>query len=429
MNQRNCIIGQSGGPTAAINASLAGVISKALESQSFEHVYGSINGIEGLLKNRYLELTDPFKDSKLLSKLIKTPAMYLGSCRYKLPQLPPNATKETTIEEYEIIFDIFKKLNITDFFYIGGNDSMDTVMKLSDYGKLKNSKIHFIGVPKTIDNDLYGTDHTPGFGSAAKYVATSMLEIIHDSMIYNTKSVTIVEVMGRNAGWLTAATALSRTKHQTAPDLIYLPEVIFDIHEFLKSIETLFQKKRNIIIAVSEGVRDKNGNFLDDESFCQEDGISSDSTQKTDVFGHAIHSGTGKVLENIVSNTFGCKTRSIELNVLQRCAMHIASKTDLEESFEVGSASVTAALNGKSAVMMTMKRTQTPDGAYKMATSAEDVKSVANIEKKIPLEWIAPSQNDITKELYDYLYPLIQGEIDLGYKDGIPDYMDVSHLL
>ncbi len=428
MNQRNCMIGQSGGPTAAINASLAGVISKALETGSFEHVYGAINGIEGLLENRYLDLTIPFKNPVLLSKLMKTPAMYLGSCRYKLPQIPANATNITVIKEYELIFSIFKELKITDFFYIGGNDSMDTVMKLSNYAKLHESQIHFIGVPKTIDNDLYGTDHTPGFGSAAKYVATSMLEIIHDSMIYNTKSVTIVEVMGRNAGWLTAATALSRTKHQSSPDLIYLPEVVFDIHKFLQSIETLFKTRRNIIIAVSEGVRDKNGNFLDEEAFCQDENTTS-SSLKTDVFGHIIHNGTGKILENIVNNTFGCKTRSIELNVLQRCSMHIASKTDLEESFEVGEAAVLASLSGKSAVMITMQRTQTVDGAYKMLTSEKDIDLVANIEKKVPVEWITSEMNDITKELYDYLYPLVQGEINLDYKYGVPDYMDISHLL
>ncbi len=428
MNLRNCMIGQSGGPTAAINASLAGVISKALESNAFEHVYGAINGIEGLLENRYLDLTTPFKDPILLSKLAKTPAMYLGSCRYKLPQIPENATNLTVIKEYELIFSIFKELNITDFFYIGGNDSMDTVMKLSKYAKLHGSQIHFIGVPKTIDNDLDGTDHTPGFGSAAKFVATSMLEIIHDSMIYNTKSVTIVEVMGRNAGWLTAATALSRSNHQTSPDLIYLPEVVFDIHQFLQSIETLFKTRRNIIIAVSEGVRDKNGNFLEEEAFCQDENTTL-SSSKTDVFGHVIHDGTGKVLENIVRNNFGCKTRSIELNVLQRCAMHIASKTDLEESFEVGEAAVCASLSSKSGVMITMQRTQTQEGTYKMLTSLKDINLVANVEKKVPIEWISPQRNDITKELYDYLYPLVQGEVQLEYKNGVPDYMDIQHLL
>lgn len=418
--QRNCMIGQSGGPTAAINASLAGVISKAIESKEFSHVYGMIHGVEGLLQNKYIELTNTFSKEDMIQKLVHTPAMYLGSCRYKLPALPDDMNEGSTIEEYEILFKRFEELNITDFFYIGGNDSMDTVMKLSQYAKHHHSDIRFLGVPKTIDNDLYGTDHTPGFGSAAKYVATSMLEIIHDSMIYDTKSVTIVEIMGRNAGWLTAAAALARTNTQVAPDLIYLPEVVFDKEKFLHSIEELFKTRRNIIVAVSEGVRDKHGNFLDNDTT---------STVKCDVFGHALHSGTGKVLENMVSTTFGCKTRSIELNVLQRCAMHIASQTDLLESFAVGSAAVTAALEGKSAVMMTMHRHQTSDGTYQIKTSAEDIKNVANIEKKVPLPWINASGDDITKEMYDYLYPLIQGEVQISYKNGVPDYLDIRHIL
>ncbi|MFA9462831.1 MAG: 6-phosphofructokinase [Velocimicrobium sp.] len=426
MNQRNCMIGQSGGPTAAINASLAGVISKAMETHSFEHIYGTINGIEGLLKSRYLELTNIFKSADLLLKLLHTPAMYLGSCRYKLPQIPSNATQTTVITEYEVIFSTFKKLAITDFFYIGGNDSMDTVMKLSRYALLHNSSIHFIGIPKTIDNDLYGTDHTPGFGSAAKFVATSMLEIIHDSMIYTTKSVTIVEVMGRNAGWLTAATALSRTSYGASPDLIYLPEVIFDIPNFLHSIKSLFEKRKNIIIAVSEGIHDKNGNFIDDSNFCHE--TTATFAPKKDVFGHVIHNGTGKALEHIVANAFGCKTRSIELNVLQRCSMHIASKTDLDESFHVGEAAVSSALENESAIMITMERLTTSDCPYKIKTATREIESIANIERRVPLEWISKEGNDITKEFYDYLYPLIQGEATIKYNNGIPDYMDISHL-
>lgn len=433
MKHRNCIIGQSGGPTAAINASLAGVIHKALESGSFSHVYGMINGIEGLLSHRYMDLSTKFGNSEMIHQLIHTPAMYLGSCRYKLPELPSHPSKEVHIEEYDALFSFFEELSITDFFYIGGNDSMDTVMKLSAYGRLHDSQIHFIGIPKTIDNDLYGTDHTPGFGSAAKYVATSMMEIIHDSLIYNQKSVTIVEVMGRNAGWLTAATALARTDTQIAPDLIYLPEMVFDIDKFLRSIQNLFKTRRNIIVAVSEGVRDSHGNFLDDAMFGQNQdtvqGATEESIANTDVFGHVIHSGTGKVLENIIRNTFGCKCRSIELNVLQRCAMHVASKTDLSESFEVGSAAVLAALKDKNGVMMTMQRTYTQQNEYKMVTGSIDVNEVANIEHKIPIEWITPDGDDITEQLYNYLYPLIQGEVNLSYKHGIPSYLDVSHLL
>ena len=310
--KRNCMIGQSGGPTAAINASLAGVIGRAYE-QGFEHVYGLQNGIQGLLDETFFELS-AFKDASKLNALKHSPAMFLGSCRYKLPDT------SLDLAPYEKIFEIFERLEITDFFYIGGNDSMDTVMKLSKYGKEHHHHIHFIGVPKTIDNDLMDTDHTPGFGSAAKYVAASMLEVIYDSMIYKVKSVTIVEIMGRNAGWLTAASALARNENQVSPDLIYLPEVVFDRDEFIESIRELFKTRRNIIIAISEGIRDKSGKFLDEDS----------SLATTDVFGHVLHSGTGKILENLVRDTFGCKVRSIELNVLQRCAMHIASKTDLD---------------------------------------------------------------------------------------------------
>lgn len=404
---RNCIIGQSGGPTAAINASLAGVIDRCFKN-GFTHVYGLKNGIKGLLEETYFEL-DQFKDEALIQHLKHTPAMYLGSCRYKLPDsnVDPGC--------YEKIFEILKKLEITDFFYIGGNDSMDTVMKLSKYAREHNYDIHIIGVPKTIDNDLVGTDHTPGFGSAAKFVASSMLEIIYDSRIYKVKSVTIVEIMGRNAGWLTAASALARSNHQTAPDLIYLPEVPFDAGKCLKDIDRLFQTKNNIIIAVSEGIRDQEGHFLDETG-----------NLTTDVFGHAIHSGTGKVLENMVQENFGCKVRSIELNVPQRCAMHLASKVDLDEAFMVGRASVDAALANLTEKMMVYVRHDNP---YHVTIEAKDVKEIANLEKRIPREWINERGNDITQPLYDYLYPLIQGEVDLTYENGIPYYLDISHLM
>jgi len=400
------MIGQSGGPTAAINASLAGIIEGAMEA-GYKHIYGLKNGIKGLLEDTYFEL-DQFADKEQLNYLKHTPAMYLGSCRYKLPNI------ENDRAPYEKIFQLIKALKITDFFYIGGNDSMDTVMKLSDYGKKINSDVHIIGIPKTIDNDLMGTDHTPGFGSAAKYVATSMLEIIHDSRIYKVKSVTIVEIMGRNAGWLTAASALARTECQSAPDLIYLPEVAFDKEQFLKDIEQLFEHKNNIIVAVSEGIRTADGRFLDDD----DQGI-------TDVFGHAIHSGTGKILENMVKDHFGCKVRSIELNVLQRCGMHLASKTDIDEAFMIGKAAVEAGLNGLTEKMMVYRRKE----PYQISVDAMDVRQIANLEKKIPVEWISADHHDITSELYHYLYPLIQGEVNLTYKNGIPYYLDISHLM
>lgn len=404
---KNCMVGQSGGPTAAINASLAGVIEEAYK-QGFEHVYGLKNGIQGLLEDTYFDL-NVFKDQDKRNALKCTPAMYLGSCRYKLPDIEEDSTP------YEKIFSTFEKLQITDFFYIGGNDSMDTVMKLSSYARMIDSKIHIIGISKTIDNDLMGTDHTPGFGSAAKYVACSMLEIIHDSMIYKVKSVTIVEIMGRNAGWLTAASALARNSHQVAPDLIYLPEVPFDTDTFLENIRELFKTRRNIIIAVSEGIRDKQGRFLDEDS----------SFTSKDVFGHILHSGTGKILENLVRDTFHCKVRSIELNVLQRCAMHIASKTDLDEAQWIGQEAVKAALSGKTERMMGFVRN--PQG--KISVSDFDVHEIANKEKRIPLAWITPDHHDITNELYEYLIPLIQGEVTLDYQNGIPCYLDISHLM
>lgn len=410
MKKRNCLVGQSGGPTAAINASLAGVIARCLECEEFEHIYGAINGIKGLLNMEYMDLREKFSDPAKLEQLRLTPAMFLGSCRYKLPLYDEDP------KVYKQIFDIFESLNITDFFYIGGNDSMDTVLKLSGYAKMMNKDIHIIGIPKTIDNDLMCTDHTPGFGSAAKYVATSMLEIAHDSMIYQLQSITIVEIMGRNAGWLTAAAALARNEYNEAPDLIYLPEVTFDKEKFIEAIAEVFKRKRGVVIAVSEGIKDKNGHYLDQDS----------RYTKKDAFGHIIHSGTAKVLETIAFQAFHCKVRSIELNVLQRCAMHIASKTDNDESFAIGRAAVDHALKGETGKMMVFKRKEGQE--YAIEIDAIDVLQAANLEKKVPVEWINEAGNDITEELYNYLYPLVLGEITIPYANGIPQYLDISHL-
>lgn len=408
--KRNCIIGQSGGPTIAINASLAGIIHRAKSSEQFENVYGMINGIKGLLEGRYIDLLKEFDTGDKINALKQTPAMYLGSCRFKLPK------HDDDQKTYESLFKILDELHITDFFYIGGNDSMDTVMKLDDYAKSIGSHIHFIGIPKTIDNDLMGTDHTPGFGSAAKYVATSILEVIHDSSIYQLQSVTIIEIMGRNAGWLTAASALARNNYSQAPDLIYLPEVVFDKDKFLYDIENIFKKKRCVVIAVSEGIKDKDGHYLDDNS----------QYVQRDAFGHVLHSGTGKVLESLVSQKFGCKVRSIELNVLQRCAMHIGSKTDLNESFVVGQKAIDISLTGKSGQVMGFKRIS--NNPYHIEYISTDVKKVANLEQKIPRQWINEEGNDINQKLYDYLYPLIQGEVHIEYKNGIPAYLSCQHL-
>ena len=410
MKKRNCLVGQSGGPTAAINASLAGVITQCLNNEQFEHIYGAVNGIKGFLNLQFIDLKKEFNSLEKIQLLRTTPAMYLGSCRYKLPLYDEDPSV------YEEVFNLFDKLEITDFFYIGGNDSMDTVSKLSSYAKMMNKDIRIIGIPKTIDNDLMCTDHTPGFGSAAKYVATSMLEIAHDSMIYQLQSITIVEIMGRNAGWLTAASALARNNYNSAPDLIYLPEVTFDKEKFIEAIQEVFTRKRGVVIAVSEGIKDKDGNYLDQDS----------RYTKKDAFGHIIHSGTAKVLETIAFQAFHCKVRSIELNVLQRCAMHISSKTDNDESFLIGQAAVDHAIQGETGKMMVFERVNTPE--YQVQVNAIDVNKAANLEKKVPVEWINEAGNDITKELYDYLYPLILGEMEVNYKDGIPQYLDISHL-
>jgi len=406
---KNCIIGQSGGPTAAINASLAGVISAA-QDQGYDHIYGMINGIKGFLEDTIIDLGDMFSHPEDLEELKVSPAMYLGSCRFKLPTL------ELGQGMYERVFDKLNAMSITDFFYIGGNDSMDTVAKLSAYAETLESDIHFVGVPKTIDNDLMGTDHTPGFGSAAKYVATSMLEIAYDSSIYKLNSITIVEIMGRNAGWLTAASALARTEFSEAPDLIYLPEVPFDPNRFLWDIAEVFTRKRSVIIAVSEGIRTKDGKYLDQDS----------RYVKKDAFGHILHSGTGKVLETMAFKEFQCKVRSIELNVLQRCAGHIASLTDIEESYMIGREAINAANFGQTGVMMTFQRVS--NAPYNVICEAKDVESIANQEYKIPLNWISDSHNDVTPELMAYLTPLIQGEVNVRYKNGIPEYMDIRHL-
>ena len=406
---RNCFIGQSGGPTVAINASLAGIVTRCKE-EGYDHIYGMINGIKGLLEDHYIDLGEIFDSSDKITQLKNSPAMYLGSCRFKLPNiiLAPGT--------YEKLFKKFNAMDITDVFYIGGNDSMDTVAKLSTYAKAIHSPIRFIGIPKTIDNDLMGTDHTPGFGSAAKYVASSMLEVFYDSAIYKLNAVTIVEIMGRNAGWLTAASALARENGATVPDLIYLPEVPFDTDKFLADIHEKFKEKSSIIIAVSEGIRNKEGNFLDQDS----------KYTKRDAFGHVLHSGTGKVLESIVYKEFHCKVRSIELNVLQRCAMHIASSTDIEESFQIGEFAVKQAISGETGVMIVVKRLS--DTPYQIQCETLDVTKVANLEHKIPVEWINEDHNDITPALHDYLYPLIQGEVHVNYANGIPQYIDISHL-
>ena len=397
-------------PTVAINASLAGVIDGVKKSNKFTRVYGAIHGIQGVLDNNFIDLSlMALSKFPLVNTLELSPAMYLGSCRYKLPDF------EVDSKPYEIIFDRFEEYQVAAFYYIGGNDSMDTVDKLSKYAKKIGSDVKIVGIPKTIDNDLCHTDHTPGFGSAAKYVASTMLEIAHDTYIYQIPSVVIVEIMGRDAGWLTAASCLARNDYSPAPHLIYLPEVDFDEDQFIEDIKNVLKTSRCVIVAVSEGIHDKDGNYI------------SATSAVADKFGHAQLSGTGKALESLVKDRMDIKVRSIELNVLQRCAAHISSRTDINESFALGQAAVKYAAEGMTAVMSTIKRVS--NDPYQWIIEPENVSLIANQAKTIPLEWITPEKNDVTPEMEAYLRPLIIGEVSLQYKDGLPMYLPVNHLL
>ena len=409
MSKKNVIVAQSGGPTVAINASLAGVIQGVLDSEQYDTIFGSVYGILGILDNHLMNLSEKVLENQhFLDTLKVSPAMYLGSCRYKLPDY------EDDDATYTFIFNQFKKYNIGAFFYIGGNDSMDTVLKLSHYGQQIGSDVRIIGIPKTIDNDLCETDHTPGFGSAAKYVAATALEVAHDTFIYSVPSVTILEIMGRDAGWLTAACALARNDYNTAPHLIYLPEVAFDRKQFVSDIKAQLAKRNNVIVAVSEGIRDKDGNYI----------IASTATN--DQFGHSQLSGTGKCLEYLVKEEINVKCRSIEINVLQRAASHCSSLTDLEESVMLGRQAVAEAENGNSKCMMTLNRiSNTP---YKCEIGYASIDHIANEAKSVPREWINDAGNDITPILLEYLAPLINGEPEVRYENGLPVYLPVNHL-
>ena len=400
---KNCVIAQSGGPTAAINATLAGVIKGALSASEIDKVYGSVNGVNGILNDKLLLLNPIFDQEENLNLLIQTPSSYLGSCRFKLPLY----TEDEAL--YKTIFSAFEKYNIGYFFYIGGNDSMDTVDKLNDYAMYINSDVKIMGVPKTVDNDLPVTDHTPGFGSAAKYIATTVREVSIDASVYDLKSVLIVEMMGRNAGWLTAASVLARTKDLPAPHLIYLPENDFDMDKFLEDVKQKVAEYGNIIVCVSEGIHFKDGTYV-----CE-----SVSSGLTDVFNHKQLSGTAKYLETVVREQLGFKARGVELNVCQRCASHMASETDLTESVNIGQKAVEFAISGKSGEMMVFKRTS--DKPYTYEIESVCIKNVANLEKCIPLEWI--TDNDVKQQVIDYILPLIQGEQNVLYKDGMPVHL------
>ncbi len=399
----NVIVGQSGGPTSVINSSLAGVFAMA-KKLGCEKVYGMRHGIQGLLDDWIIDMSEYVKNDMDIELLKRTPSSYLGSCRFKLPAV------EKGNESFEKIFQILMKYDIKFFFYIGGNDSMDTISKLQDYGKTIGSDIRFMGVPKTIDNDLALTDHTPGFGSVAKYVSTMMKEVILDSAVYcRQKIVTVVEVMGRNAGWLTGATALAKGEDCEGVDLIYLPELPFSVEKCIEDTEKLFKEKDSVVIAISEGVTDANGESIS---------AAVANSSKVDAFGHKALTGTGHFLAEEIGRRLGCKTRPIELSSLQRCGSHMASATDIEEAFQVGGAAVKAALEGKSGYMVILKRLSTDP--YKCVTDIKDIHEIANVEKKVPREWINEEGNGVTQEFVDYCRPLIQGEVLPVMINGLP---------
>ncbi|MBS7297915.1 MAG: 6-phosphofructokinase [Eubacteriales bacterium] len=404
----NLLVGQSGGPTSVINASLAGVYKAAVDI-GIETVYGMRYGIDGFIKGKYIDMSDYIKSDLDVELLKRTPSSFLGSCRYKLPAL------DTDSNDYEIIFNRLNELNIKYVLYIGGNDSMDTIQKLSEYGKRIGSDIAFVGVPKTIDNDLAATDHTPGFGSAAKYIATSVKEIIRDSKVYDIKSVTIVEIMGRNAGWLTAAAALSEGEDSTGPDMIYLPEKSFDTNKFLDRVNALADERHNIIIAVSEGIKSADGSYI-----C--DGL--DGTKGVDIFGHTMLGGTALTLSGLVGSELGLKSRGIVLSTLQRSAAHIPSGCDVSEAFSAGAAGVKAAVDGMTGIMITFERVS--DTPYLMKTGTADINKIANEERLVPSDWIL--ENGLLKkdEITRYIKPLIEGELAPIMTNGLPRHLVIE---
>lgn len=402
---KNMLVAQSGGPSAAINATITGVIDAGLASSRVEHVYGALNGIKGVLNENFVMLDDICRSTETRDLLAVTPAAALGSCRWKLKN------PEEDQREFEEIIRILRKNNIGYFIYTGGNDSMDTVYKLSVYCREHGvDDIKIMGAPKTIDNDLGETDHCPGFGSAAKFIATAFTEIACDCYVYDIPSVTVVEVMGRNAGWLTASAALARNEARHVPQLIYLCERAFDTGRFVEDVKEALEWENNIIIAVSEGLKDARGNYVGEEM----------KSGKEDAFGHKYLSGIGKYLEQVITDKIGCKVRSVELNILQRCAGYMLSETDIIESRNLGAFAAVSAIRGESGKMSALKRM--PGDNYQVEIVLADLSKIANVEKTVPLEWITENGHDITQEMVDYLRPLIQGEVRIPYKDGVPEH-------
>jgi 6-phosphofructokinase 1 len=401
----NVVVGQSGGPTAVINAPLAGVYEAAIKAGA-DKVYGMQNGVQGFMQERLILLNDVLNSTEKVELLKRTPACFLGSCRYKLKSADDNA------QDYEKIFSVLEKYAIDWFFYIGGNDSMDSICKLAAYGKKIGSKIRFIGVPKTVDNDLMVTDHTPGYGSAAKFVATTMKEIVCDARIYERTSVTIVEIMGRNAGWLTAACALAKGEDCEGVDMICLPEIPMTLEEFLRRVADKLKTKQSLVIAVSEGLKLPDGRYI-----CE----LSDCSQKDDVFGHKQLTGTALFLANECTKQLGVKARAIELSTLQRCAAHLQSATDVAESYAVGAAAVQVAAEGDSGVATTFVRVS--NQPYRCETGKIEIAKMANFEKKVPVSWIDAENMQLRAPFIEYALPLIQGEVQPFYKDGLPQHI------
>jgi len=410
MKKGNVLVGQSGGPTAVINSSLAGVFKTAMD-RGFNKVYGMRYGIQGFMDEQYVDLSDFIKNELDLELLKRTPSAFLGTCRYKMPAIHEDRAV------YERIFELLDKMDIEVFIYIGGNDSMDTIKKLSDYAILTGAKQRFIGCPKTIDNDLALTDHTPGFGSAAKYIGTSTKEVIRDCLgfSYQKKNVTVIEVMGRNAGWLTGATALSKGEDCDGPDMIFLPEVPFDVKKFRDQVEKLLKKKDVVVAAVSEGIKDANGTYI-----CQ----LTAGSESVDAFGHIQMTGTAAFLANYIHDELGCKTRAVEFSTLQRAAAHLASRIDINEAFMVGGAAIKAADEGISGVMVVIDRLS--DDPYQSTTGVYDVHRIANDEKLVPRNWINKEGNYVTEEFIDYVRPLIQGDYQPMMVGGLPRHLTMN---
>ena len=404
------IFGQSGGPTSVINASAAGVFQEALKQEAITAVYGAAHGIKGILDEKFYDMSK--EDSYELDLLKTTPSSALGSVRYKLKSVEEDET------DYKRIVEVFKKYDIRYFFYNGGNDSMDTCNKISKYMQKVGYECRVMGVPKTIDNDLFGTDHCPGFSSAAKYIATSTMEVYHDARVYNTGMITILECMGRNAGWLTAATALASYKGQ-GPDLIYLPEIDFDMDQFLADCTAIYKKNGNCIVAVSEGIKDKNGKYISE--------YGSDLAQQKDSFGHSQLGGLAATLANIVKEKTGAKVRGIEFSLLQRCAAHCGSANDVNESYMSGQMAVRYAVEGMTDKMVGFKRAEGSE--YKCEIALLNLTDVANTEKKVPREWINEAGNGLNLQFIDYALPLIQGESAPPMEDGLPRFAKLKKVL